>query len=158
VGMIMGGSRMAVEGIGDVELRVRKPQRDARPSYSVIRLKDVLYCPRATCNIISHRCSDLVDGYKFSYGESFTKDGIPVGLVDNPKLMKLRLSGQAPNVTSLDKNDDYMLSIIWPGEERRRWQREKTISEARAVNTSSYTEEEKAWLKQHWGGEFRFLA
>jgi len=68
IGGIMGG-RIKIEGIGDVELRVRNPHRNAGPSYSIITLKDVLYCPTAVCNQVSLGCLTQ-DGYGFFIGPS----------------------------------------------------------------------------------------
>lgn len=34
---------------------------------------------------------------------------------------------------------------------------DKSGAEKTDVGSKSYTEEEKAWLKEHWGDEFRFL-
>src|SRR5436190_2365170 len=49
---VIGGT-LAIEGIGDVELRVKKPNPKARPSYSIVWLKDVLYSPEAITNQVS---------------------------------------------------------------------------------------------------------
>ena len=65
---LLGGS-LVVEGVGDVELHVRKPNRNARPSYSIVRLEDVLYCPGAICNQVA--VQHIADGY----GMRCTSDG-----------------------------------------------------------------------------------
>jgi hypothetical protein len=154
------GGRLDIAGIGDVELRVKKPNRKARPSYSIIWLKDVLYCPSALCNQVS--IPSLVGSYGVSLkpGEGeISRDNVPIGIIDNPLLWKLRLSGQHPNQTSLDKDGLYALSFIWSDEERARWERVKAadLQSQRSSQVAPYTDEEKEWLKENWGGEFRFL-
>jgi hypothetical protein len=155
------GGRLDVEGIGDVELRVKKPNRNARPSYSIIWLKDVLYCPSAICNQVSIM-SLARNGYGFALkgeGGEISRDNVPIGVVDCPVLPKLRLSGQPPNQTCLDKDAMYALSFTWPDEERARWERVKAAGrESEPLSqVTPYTVEEKEWLKENWGGEFRFL-
>src|SRR5271154_679054 len=154
------GGRLDVEGVGDVELRVKKPNRNARPSYSIIWLKDVLYCPSAICNQVS--VPSLIGSYDVSLrggGGELSRDNVPIGVIDQPFFWKLRLSGQPPNQTSLDKNGHYALSFIWPDEERARWERVKAagLGSERSSQVLPYTVEEKEWLKENWGGEFRFL-
>jgi hypothetical protein len=153
----MGGT-LDVEGVGDVELRVKKPQRNAKPSYSIIQLKGVLYCPSAICNQISVGCL----GYDVSFGKGeISRNGVPIGIIDFPLLWKFRLSGQTPNQTSLDKNAHYALSLIWPAEESARWERfkagEREPKRSESQVPAPYTDEERQWLKDNWDGEFRFL-
>jgi len=152
------GGRLDVEGVGDVELRVKKPNRNARPSYSVIWLKDVLYCPSAICNQVSVSRA----GYGMALrreGSELTRDNVPIGVIDTPVLPKLRLTGQPPNQTCLDKDGMYSLSFRWPDEERARWERVKAaaVESEPSSQVTPYTVEEKEWLKENWGGEFRFL-
>ena len=147
-------------GIGDVELRVKKPNRNARPSYSIIWLKDVLHCPSALCNQVS--IPSLIDSYNFSLraeGGEISRNNVPIGVIDKPLLWKLRLSGQPPNQTSLDKDGLYALSFLWSDEERARWEQVKAadLESTRSSPVPPYTDEEKEWLKENWGGEFRFL-
>src|SRR5271169_808962 len=121
------GGRLDVDGVGDVELRVKKPNRNARPSYSIIWLKDVLYCPSAICNQVS--IPSLTDSYGVALrpdGGEISRDNVPIGIIDIPLLWKLRLSGQHPNQTCLDKSGLYSLSFFWPDEERARWERVTT--------------------------------
>jgi len=161
IGGIMGG-RIKIEGIGDVELRVRNPHRNARPSYSIITLKDVLYCPIAVCNQVSLGCLTQ-DAYGFFIGPGagkITRDHVPIGIIDSPNVLKLRLNGQSPNQTSRHPNGNYVLSIIWPEEEFTRWQQVKAAANTPPnwwLQVPRYTDEEKKWLKDHWGGEFHFL-
>ena len=154
------GGRIDVQGVGDVELRVKKPGRNARPSYSIIWLKDVLYCPSASCNQVS--ISSLASSYGVSLrpdGGEISRDDVPISVIDKPLLWKLRLSGQSPNQTCLDKDTLYSLSFLWFDEERARWERVKAadLEIQPLLQVLPYTEEEKEWLKQNWGGEFRFL-
>lgn len=155
---LVGGS-LDVEGVGDVELRVKKPNRNARPSYSIIWLKDVLYCPSALCNQVSIPSLIGYEVFLRTEGSEISRDNVPIGIIDKPLLWKLRLSNQAPNHTSLDKDGLYSLSFTWPHEERARWERVKAadIQSERSSQVLPYTDEEKEWLKENWGGEFRFL-
>lgn len=153
---VMGGT-LDVDGIGDVELCVKKASRNARPSYLTISLKDVLYCPTAICNQIS--IPSLSGSYDVSLdrcGGEITSQNHCSGIIDRPLLWKLRLSGQNPNQTSLDKDGHYSLSILWPDQERARWEQVKA-AHPKSSPTPPYTDGEKEWLKQNWGGELRFL-
>ena len=47
----------------------------------------------------------------------------PVGFVDDPIYLKLRLNGQAPDETHLDPQQQYHWDTLWPWEEGRRWNR-----------------------------------
>src|SRR5579859_589853 len=57
------------------------------------------------------------------------------------------------------KADSIPLSFFWPDKERAQWERVKTadLESARSTQVPPYTDEEKEWLKENWGGEFRFL-
>ena len=54
-----------------------------------------------------------------------------------------------------------MINAIWPDAERQKWeahcQAENSEQCTAYIGTAPYTEEEKSWLKHHYGGEFRFL-
>ncbi|KAF2095018.1 hypothetical protein NA57DRAFT_79508 [Rhizodiscina lignyota] len=63
--------------------------------------------------------------------------GPPVGLVTSPSLF-LKETRDPGNV--------YTIGAYWPDSERARWEAVKP-----------YTSEEKAWLKEHYGGEYHFL-
>jgi hypothetical protein len=163
----IGGS-INVEGVGDVELRVKKPNRNAKPSYSIIRLEDVLYCPSAVCNQISLGCLVQFANYGYTLradGGELIRDNVRIGIVDCPNIPKLRLSGQSPNQTSLDLHGFFCLSFTWPNEERARWERVKSggLDRDESAGPDSpqgvppYTDEEKQWLKANWRGEFKFL-
>jgi len=74
-------------------------------------------------------------------------------------LWKLRLSGQYPNETCLDKNGLYSLSFLCSNEECARWERVKAadLQSEQSSQVSPYTDVEKEWLKQNRSGEFGFL-
>ena len=95
--------------------------------------------------------------------------------------------GPAVGPSALSPDCAYLLSVQWPDSERQRWESCKvqagtgttgTIKTTDTGNASSqgsdpagassrrspikeyippYTAEEKAWLKQHYGNEFKFL-
>ena len=165
----MGGV-VQVEGIGDVELPTK-----THPTYSgaaypgTITLRDVLYSPKSLCNIIGGLIMDDYD-YEIRFGDvpgkiTATSNGARVGLLDAVKLIRLRLRGQNAKQTSLDRNSHYFIRANWPDSERRKLEsfRSKRSSQAdvSVANTDDegppLTQDEKKWLKDHYGGEFHFL-
>jgi hypothetical protein len=119
---VVGGT-LDVEGIGDVELRVKKPNRHSKPSYSIIQLKDAVYCPSFLCNVLSTQRIGQAGPYGVKFtdgGGEVLHNGVPIGIIDIPVLMKLRLSGQTPNQTSLTRGGHYVLSMSWSDDERAR--------------------------------------
>ncbi|RSM06873.1 hypothetical protein CEP52_005531 [Fusarium oligoseptatum] len=52
----------------------------------------------------------------------------------------------------LDEGKGYMISLYWPESERMRFEASKAQAEA------FLSDSERAWLKEHWGNEFKFLA
>jgi len=62
----------------------------------------------------------------------------------------------------------YIIYVQWPDPEQARWEaasrktstgapKEKTLSVKKKRDEDAYTPVEKAWLKEHYGGEYKFL-
>ncbi|KAH9826914.1 hypothetical protein Tdes44962_MAKER09901 [Teratosphaeria destructans] len=157
-GSYLRNAGVDIEGIGDVELEVRRvPDNRSQisgPRSSKIVLRDVAYCPGATCNIIGRPITEDLDvstddrpGGCGSLREKGS--GRLVGLLDHSRLHKLLLKGQSRGLSSLDRDAVYLIRIMWPASEVQRWQAE--------AETAPYTAEEKEWLQGHYRGEFHFL-
>lgn len=147
-----------VLGIGDVELKAKTrpgPSR-GRQDTNVIVLRDVLYVPNVVCNILGHPIhEDYESLHSFTSGKSglYHKDWTSAGIFDHCRLTKLWLVGQPKGQTSLnDTTVEYYINAIWPDTERERWLRLKNTFDA-----PPYTNRENAWLKEHYGSEFKFL-
>ena len=137
------GIPIQVNGIGTVSLPLKKTVNKAGTKDHV--LHNVLHAPGLRCNIVcaSHMLKTCAIPASFSLEsvEQFSsrsslpsklknalngtiKDkqtGSAVGLLECPKLPKLRLKGQAPGKTSLTKDASCSVSVIWPQEEKDRW-------------------------------------
>jgi hypothetical protein len=124
---------LAVEGVGDVELQLRRTLSDKKrgPRSTTIVLRDVLYVPGAVCNILG---GHIVDDFGLATGGAVggellnIKTGAVVGLLDCPRLFKLLLKGQPKGETSLKKDVLYMIRASWPEDEQLRWLRGKVRS------------------------------
>ena len=166
-----GESGLEVLGVGDVCLPVKRDcRKKGRDSRGTLLLRDVLYMPRATCNILGQPRDTH---FKWaSMGESPSKlidttTGACVGLLDLVTLYKLRLSGHSPKQSSLDTGGAYAIRASWPQTERRKWeafQRKIADSEEdRPANVLSQSADvplsavEKKWLANHYGNESEFL-
>ena len=175
-----------VEGVGDVELTVKThPTKSGTHYQRTLVLRDVLYAPTATCNILG---GPIMDTYNVSFGKLGKlldrENGSCWGLLDTKKLYRLRLRGQRSTQTSLDVNKSYFIRANWPDRERALWNASKNQQAHFLAKNSSQTSEtqaqesrlpgnlhstghdggepaltqaEKAWLKKHWGNEFKFL-
>lgn len=161
----------SVLGVGDVSLPVKIDcKKKGRDSHGTLQLRDVLYMPSSTCNILGMP-RDII--FKWvSIGEKPSKlidatTGACVGLLDLVTLFKLRLSGHSPKQTSLDTGGAYLIRASWPQSERQKWeafQRKIVDSEedrpANALAQSAdapYTSVEEKWLSNHYGNESEFL-
>lgn len=159
-------------GIGEVKLPVKThPKKTGRDAHSTMELKDVLYVPDATCNILG--LGPLGGGTAvFLRARQPSKivneeTGAVLGLLDCTKLYSLRLSGQSPNQTSLQSDRGYAIRANWSDSERQRWkahqqqlsmtQESDTINGSLESRVPPYTEEEKQWLKENNKDEFHFL-
>lgn len=170
-GNIAGAGGTEVQGVGDVELEIRRSavQGAGRKGSRKIILQDVLYAPGYTCNVFSN------DGYG-EYDYSLKSDesallekntGVTVGLLDKIQLWKLWLKGQPKGQSSLDPNGIYWINARWPESEKQRWMAHKRSSSAEAgpstqrpsstADNDQLTPAEQRFLKQHYGNEYNFL-
>ena len=170
-GMSKTGTK--VEGIGDVILPVKKHrERTGKRSQGTLKLRDVLYAPKALCNVFTMTKADQINVRMNwgSEGSSVTdvKTGACLAVLDNVRLFRLRLTGQTPTQTSLDKDGAYMVNANWPESERERWlafkqqagssnKLPKLIDMTPGIDSPPYTAEEKRWLKENYKDEFHFL-
>jgi hypothetical protein len=144
-------------GVGDVELEVTKALDQGRLFCKKIILRDVLYVPDFIANIFGQ----LSDTGYFTDGMKKRKivnreTGTTVCKIDEKGVLpRLWLRRQRPGRSSLDPKGLYAINAHWSDEERARWNTYKSSSildiEPR------YSLEQKAWLKEHFRGEFRFL-
>ena len=163
--------RPSVLGVGDVSIPVKiDVKKKGRVSHGTLQLRDVLYFPAATCNIVGMP-SDVNFSWT-SIGEAPSRltdgsTGACVGLLDLVSLYRLRLSGHSPTQTSLDESQTYFIRANWPQSERQRWEafkRGKTNSQDNHVASvleqsadAHITRGEKSWLNDHYGTESCFL-
>jgi len=160
----LNGGSMKVLGIGDVTLPVKTcPRKTGAAAQGTIVLRDVCYAPSATCNIFG---SPIMDDYgvMIDYGAkggrlTNSKTGAKAAILDTVVLTRLRLKGQSPKQTSLDKDAVYMIRAEMPEKEQTRWQtyKEQSAGTRHTANDTPYTAEEKRWLKENWEDEFHFL-
>lgn len=165
----MGGSGMAVVGIGTVELPVKRKRRATGPqSHGILRLRNVLHIPTAVCNVIGGPILDDYNVIAGARGENTKgtisdEQGRAVAYFDpGAKFYEVKLSGPpvGPRVgpTPFDTSSMYYINVLWPDSERRRWEAERAAGALRPAAVPLLSAEEKRWLKEHWGGEFKFLA
>ena len=156
---------LSVGGVGTVAIDAAAPEDASGNNSNRIVLHDVLWAPEAICNIIG---TPILDNYEIAGQMSSTKlyssTGEPVGVFDLVVLLRLRLAGQDPKQTSLDKNQAYFINVTWDRAERGRWQALKSapVHYTRGPSTQlrskhPYVPSEKRWLKENFGGEFEFL-
>lgn len=152
---------MQVEGVGTVELPTkRKIRGSGAASHTTLKLAEVLHVPTAICNIIGASKHDEYDRVETGKsGGFFDENGRRIACFDRSRpLFQIKLSGPpvGPEVGSpaLQHGEHYFINVCWSDFEQRRWE---AYQDRVASSKAAYTQEEKAWLKKHYGGEFRFL-
>ncbi|KAK4064124.1 uncharacterized protein Triagg1_9103 [Trichoderma aggressivum f. europaeum] len=164
---------IAVEGVGVVNLPVKRdPNQRGPQAHHVLRLTDVLYTPSSGFNILGSPLYELAPQISMnpttkSNGSLADKNGNRIAFFSpNSPLFCLRLSGPpvGPRLapTNFDPKTAYILTVVWPDSERARWnardQPVDTETKPRQwAGEQPYTAEEKAWLKKHYQGEYKFL-
>lgn len=129
----VGDSSSPVEGIGSVELEVRKlygeaAKRNKGPKNSKVVLRNVLYVPSFLCNVMGN---PIREEYDVSIGAERwlmdKKTGAGVGLLDKTKAgtVKLMLKGQAKGDTGLTGPVPDKIDVLWSDEERQKAQIQK---------------------------------
>lgn len=117
-----------VEGIGSVELEVRKvvgeaAKRTKGPKNSKIVLRNVLFVPSFPCNVMG---APVREDYDVSIGAERwlmdKKNGAGLGLLDKTDtgLVKLLLKGQSKGQSGLSVTVPDKLNVIWSDEERQK--------------------------------------
>ena len=170
----MLGNSAEVVGIGTVDLITKtSPTKTGPSSHSVLRLKNVLHAPSMICNIIGH---PILDDYKvetsFSDNPSDPRgfitnlsDGRSVAYfkpqIQGVRFFEVRLSGPpvGPKVgpSPFDSSTVYMIHAFWPDSERQRFAALQASRQTQTTASGPLTRAEKAWLKTHYGNEFKFL-
>ncbi|KAK3616936.1 hypothetical protein LTR56_025618 [Elasticomyces elasticus] len=125
------GTSHAIEGIGDVTLEVRrmvgaaaKAAKNKAMVNSTIVLRDVLYVPTFTCNVLGE---PVRQDYDVSIGvDKLLTDkntGRGVGLLERNEagLTKMILKGQAKGLSSMNKDESGEISATWSDGERKKW-------------------------------------
>lgn len=125
------GIKYAVEGIGDVTLEVRKLVGAAAKAAkskamvnSTVILKNVLFVPSFTCNVLGEpvrRDYDVSIGVDKLLMDKTTGRG--VGLLERNEagLTKVILKGQAKGQSSMKGQQINELSVLWPDAEKEKW-------------------------------------
>jgi hypothetical protein len=161
----MGGERLEVAGIGDVELPVHlHPERSGPNAHGKFRLRNVVHVPGSLCNIVGGPSDDDYAGMQFGGLGDSGKNGQLTGS-GGRRLAYLHRSGgffiiklSAPPIgpvvgeSPFREGGGYLIHAFWPESEHARW------AEAQeAAPAARYTAEERNWLQRNWGGEFHFL-
>jgi hypothetical protein len=158
---------MPVMGCGTVIIRTkRSPSRTGRDAHATLKLQHVLHVPSLICNIIGtpesffEKCDVLKNFKKTSKGKIVDLAGRPLAYFD-PKqpLLCIKLSGPpvgprvGPHVWK--EGTMYMINARWPESERVRYLSKPPV--AALATLRPFTEQEKKWLKDHYGSEYHFL-
>ncbi|KAJ8115102.1 hypothetical protein OPT61_g3183 [Boeremia exigua] len=119
------GTSYPVEGIGSVELEVRRivgnaAKRNVGPKNTKVTLNNVLYVPGFLCNVMG---DPVRKDYDISIGAERwimdKKTGRGIGMLDkNPAgLVKILLKGQAKGETGLKGEVPERIAVKWDGSE-----------------------------------------
>lgn len=149
------GEELEAIGIGTVVLSTRSPVGNERTE---ITLRNVLHSPDIVSNIVGYPVYEdyYIDPIQvpYSFWRLRNSKGTPVAHFTQEG-NKARLgfckpppgTESGPNVLPSDK----VPAVYWPETERDRF--------ATTQGDSPYgmSDSERAWLKEHWGDEFRFL-
>ncbi|KAL8662020.1 MAG: hypothetical protein Q9202_005074 [Teloschistes flavicans] len=162
------GCEVPVAGIGDVELHTKThPTRAGAAHQHTLVLRNVLYAPTCSCNILGGHEHNYIIAGPSSQSRLLDPDtGACIGLLDSVRLWRLRLRGQSSTQTSLNDDGGYYIHANWAPSERARWQTFQ-LQESRGAPTLQanltdsrsppLTEPEITWLKNQYGSEFHFL-
>lgn len=151
-----GPHETEVLGVGDVKLDVQTHDNQTGPgSHRTILLRDVLFVPTAVCNLLGRPIlKDFGLVTESSTGRLTDQAGEPAGIIDGPRLLRLRLVGMNAAETCLRADTMCMINALWSDAERARYQA-RQVHEANTL--PPLTPEEHAWLRRHYGNEWKFL-
>lgn len=167
----MVGNSVEVLGIGTVNLPAKiSPTRTGPSSHGILRLKKVLHAPGVICNIIGQ---PIMDDYQVTLSpESLSSPGSITNLTDgrsvayfkpmrSARFWEVRLSGPpvGPKVgpSPFSSSGLYVIHAFWPDSERQRFAALPASRQTQATASEPLTLAEKAWVKTHYGSEFKFL-
>ncbi|KAJ1323140.1 hypothetical protein MN608_11286 [Microdochium nivale] len=168
------GPASRVIGLGTVLLPTKThPNRRGPSSHGTLRLEHVLHVPTATCNVIGNPIFADHDVDMFTPGggirETTTKRQV-AHFKRGPLFLEIRLSGPpiGPRLgpSPFDLEASYVINFCWPPAERAKFsglavgdapRLGQSTAETPAMGEARFSEAEKKWLKDNYGGEFRFL-
>jgi hypothetical protein len=165
---IMPGAEPSLDvyGVGTVVLptRTHRQGKTHKPS-GELTLHHVLHAPGDTVNILA-ACVEPDISISINSGgdvvSPITEPGSNkvIGLLVHSRLIKLWLKGQSQNQSSLDPNGLQYVHASWPQSEIDKFNGHLAASQKQASEAEDappLTKEEKQYLKEHYGGEYRFL-
>ncbi|UPL01206.1 hypothetical protein LCI18_012140 [Fusarium solani-melongenae] len=151
------GMKLEAIGVGNIMLPVDLPNGNR----GEILLRNVLHFPDSVCNSIGSPIyiDYNIDGMNFADHVQTLRDdqGRPCAYFERgSKVFYILKLGGPPRGARLgpcplDEGKGYMISLYWPESEMERFK----VFKDKALDP--LTELERAWLKEHWGGEFKFL-
>ncbi|KAI8404412.1 hypothetical protein FOFC_15907 [Fusarium oxysporum] len=165
------GTPIKVIGIGTVDLPTKtSPNRNGPRSHGTLRLKNVLHAPSIICNIIG---SPVLNDYHVFTSFSETSSGSIHRLSDGRRIayfkpatqaarfFQVRLSGPpvGPKVgpPPFDPSTKYLLRAEWPDSERKKHDNVQLLLQDKDIADGPLKATENAWVKKHYGDEFKFL-
>ncbi|KAK7427759.1 hypothetical protein QQZ08_005697 [Neonectria magnoliae] len=164
---IMGGSTQVV-GIGTVDLPTKTdPTKTGPRAHGILRLNNVLHAPGLLCNIIGRPVEDdykiqdissQSDQSGFIISRSNGRSVAYFKPLTRARFFEVRLSGPpvGPKVgpSPLNQQGIMLIHAFWPNSEREKF---IALQAATDAATDGLTDAEKTWLKERYGGEYRFL-
>lgn len=130
-------------------------------------MENALHAPSVVCNVLGN---DLFKKYESS---AFSSAGFrisdkstnqPVGWLTCKRFFEVELSEPPfdPEVgpSPFKPGVGYMIGATWPEEEQERFAAMKSsqsITDRSPGKIAPLTQEERAWIKEHWKNEFKFL-
>jgi len=165
------GTPIKVIGIGTVDLPTKtSPNRNGPRSHGTLRLTNVLHAPSIICNIIG---SPVLNDYHVCTSFSKTCSGSIRRLSDDRlvayfkptaqavRFFQVRLSGPpvGPKVgpPPLDPSTKYLIRAEWPDSERKKHDNIQLLLQDIDAADEPLKATESAWVKKHYGDEFKFL-
>lgn len=133
-------------------------------------MKNVLHAPSIICNIIG---SPVLNDYHVFTSFSETSSGSIHRLSDGRRIayfkpatqaarfFQVRLSGPpvGPKVgpPPFDPSTKYLLRAEWPDSERKKHDNVQLLLQDKDIDDGPLKATENAWVKKHYGDEFKFL-
>jgi hypothetical protein len=166
---VMPGAEPTAEihGIGTVVLptRTHRQGKSHKPS-GELTLHHILHVPGYIVNIFA-ACKEPDISININFGGDVVSpitepdSNKVIGLLVRSRLFRLWLKGQSQNQSSLDPDDLHYIHASWPQSEIQKFNHHLTALKkpqaSEAEDAPPLTKEEKQYLKEHYGGEYRFL-